>query len=119
MHSGFGALRETMPMNLRRRYNSFTPDADTKADIARICQLWRWAQQRWGGDGPFLFGPAFSAAEAFFAPVATRFRTYGISLDASSQTYVDALLTHPAVVRFYADAEKEDWVLEHCEMDID
>lgn len=119
MHAGFGALRQTMPMNLRRRYASFKPDADTEADINRMCQLWRWAQQRWGGDGPFLFGSAFTAADAFFAPVATRFRTYGISLDTPSQAYVNALLSHPAVVDFYTDAATESWVLEHCEMDID
>lgn len=119
MHSGFAALRATMPMNLRRRYSTFEPDPETSADIARICELWDWSQTQWGGRGPFLFGESFTATEAFFAPIATRFRTYGVQLDDRADAYVAALLSHPAVLEFYAAAATENWVLEHCEMDID
>lgn len=119
MHSGFRALRITMPMNLRRRYTTFQPDQDTAADIARICALWRWARENWGEDGPYLFGEKFTAADAFFAPVAARFETYATALDAPSKAYSDALLSHPATVSFYCDAEAETWTLPHNEMDID
>jgi len=117
MHSGFKALRSTMPMNLKRTYRRFAPDADTRADIARIAELWEWAATHWGGNGPYLFGPRFSAADAFFAPVAARFRTYGIALDTSSRAYADRLLGHPAVTAFCADAQAEPWVMAHNEFE--
>lgn len=119
MHAGFQALRSTMPMNLRRQYSTFQPTTEAVADIQRICSLWSWAQQQWGQNSPYLFGDSFTAADAFFAPVASRFKTYGIDLDAPSAAYVEALLSHPNVVQFYRDGEKEDWVMEHNELDID
>ena len=92
MHSGFKALRSTMPMNLKRRYRRFVPDADTRADIERIQGLWEWASSNWS-DGPYLFGRSFTAADAFFSPVASRFKTYAIDLDGRS-----AGLCRPALV---------------------
>ncbi len=119
MHSSYRPLRSTMPMNMRRQYRTFTPEPDAEADIARITLLWRWAKERWGGSGPYLFGEHFTAAEAFYAPVASRLRTYGVRLDAMSQAYVDAVLAHPATVEFHDDAMQESWVNENNEMDID
>ena len=116
MHSGFKALRSTMPMNLKRRYRRFVPDADTRADIERIVGLWRWASSNWSG-GPYLFGRSFTAADAFFSPVASRFRTYAVALDEQSQSYADMLLSHPSTKEFYVDAQTETWVMEHNEFE--
>ena len=80
MHSGFTALRRTMPMNLRQHYKTFVPDAEATADIERVCALWTWAKSRWGTGGPFLFGERFTAADAFYAPVASRFRPNGVKV---------------------------------------
>lgn len=126
MHSSFADLRATMPMNLRRSYRHYEPSAKARHDIDRIVELWHWAQSKWGGQksgwgssGPYLFGKQFCAADAFFTPVASRFRTYGIRLDSAAQAYVDALLAHPATRDYYLAAGKEKWVLEDCELDID
>ncbi len=117
MHSSYVALRSTMPMNVRRTYKSVRADADTRADIDRIEQLWAWFAANWGGAGPYLCGKRLGAVDAFFAPVASRFRTYGVALDSASQAYVDALLDHPATQEFYAAGRRETWVLEHVEFD--
>jgi glutathione S-transferase len=119
MHSSYGALRSTMPMNLRREYSSITADADTRADIDRIEDLWAWARSNWGGAGPYLFGQRFSAVDAFFTPVASRFRTYRVPLTEDSQRYADALLAHPATREFYDAGQRETWVLEQCEINLD
>ncbi len=117
MHSGFDALRSTMPMNVRREYKTITPDTETRADIDRIEDLWRWARSNWGGGGRYLFGEHFCAADAFFAPVASRLRTYQVSLKPESQCTVEALLNHPATVEFYEAGKRETWVLEFNEFD--
>jgi glutathione S-transferase len=119
MHSGFSALRSTMPMNLKRRFTSFRPSAEAKADIERVTTLWRWAKSRWGIDGPYLFGEGFTASDAFFVPVASRLKTYGVELDALCGAYAEALLAHPATRRFTEDANAEDWVIEAVELEIE
>ena len=119
MHSSFNALRGFMPMNVRRKYQTFAPNTETQADIDRIEALWTWASSQWGREGPFLFGEHFCAADAFFAPVASRFRTYGISLQSDNETYIEALLEHSATREFYAAGEQEEWVLEFNEFDLD
>ena len=119
MHSSFAALRGSMPMNVRREYKTFTPNAEAQADIDRIEALWTWAASKWGGAGPYLFGERFGAADAFFAPVASRFQTYGVSLQQDPQAYVDALLDHPATLEFYAAGQRESWVLEFNEFDLE
>lgn len=119
MHAGFHALRDKMPMNLRRRYTSFRPDAKTQADIERVVALWHWARSVTDHTGPFMFGEQFCAADVFFTPVGARFHTYAIPLDATDGDYKDALLAHPATAAFYRMAEQEDWVLEHVELNIE
>jgi len=117
MHSSYMALRSTMPMNVRRVYRSISPDDETRRDIDRIEGLWSWAASRWGGAGPYLFGEKFCAADAFYAPVASRFHTYSVPLKPTSQRYIDALLNSPAVVEFYEAGRRESWVMEHNEFD--
>jgi len=119
MHSSFAALRSSMPMNVRREYKTFTPNAEAQTDIDRIEALWAWTSSRWGGAGPYLFGDSFCAVDAFFAPVASRFLTYGVSLQQGSQSYVDALLNHPATREFYGAGQHESWVLEFNEFDLE
>jgi glutathione S-transferase len=118
MHSSFAALRATMPMNVRREYQAFTPNAEAQADIDRITTLWAWTVSKWGGAGPYLFGERFCTADAFFTPVASRFQTYGVNLQQEAQAYVETLLNHPATLEFYAAGQREDWVLKFNEFDL-
>ena len=114
MHSGFAALRARMPMNLRNSYPGRGRSPDVDADIARITGL--WSDCRASAPGPFLFG-AFCIADAMFAPVATRFVTYGVELPPVCQRYVDALIALPAMQAWYADARAErEAVEEHDRM---
>jgi len=119
MHSSFFALRSAMPVNVRRIYQTITADAETQDDIDRIEKIWTWAAAQWGGAGPYLFGEKFCAADAFFAPVASRFRTYNLALKPGSQRYVEALLSHPATLEFYQAGQRESWIIEKCEFDQD
>jgi glutathione S-transferase len=100
MHSGFRALRGAMPMNIRGSYPGKGMNPDVARDIARISAIWAQAK------GPYLFGD-FCAADAFYAPVATRFVTYGVELKGAAQGYQRALLDSPAVKAWSADAVKE------------
>ena len=96
MHSGFATLRNHMPMNLRARRPGEGRAPGVDEDISRVTQLWRECRERHGKGGPFLFG-AFSIADAFYAPVVTRFVTYGVELDAVGGAYRDAVLALPAM----------------------
>lgn len=91
MHSGFQALRAQCPMNLRRAYVGFDPTPEVLADLRRIEALWQAARASAGGDGPWLFGD-YSAADAFFAPVAARVATYDLPVGAEAAAYVTAQL---------------------------
>ena len=71
------------------------------------------------GRDPYLFGEQFSAADAFYAPVASRFQTYGVALQPDSQRYVEALLNHPATLEFYTAGQRESWVMDFNEFDMD
>ncbi|SMC18533.1 glutathione S-transferase [Andreprevotia lacus DSM 23236] len=107
MHAGFVPLRSTCNMDLSRRKTvEITPAV--QADVDRIVALWADCRARFGTSGPFLFG-AFSWADAFYAPVATRFRTYGIALPPEAQAYVDLLLALPAFKAWEAAALAEPW----------
>lgn len=102
MHSGFRAVRSSMPMNIRGRYPGKGMNEAVAADIARISAIWSAAH------GPYLFGE-FCAADAFYAPVATRFLTYGVALKGAAAAYHQRLLDAPAVQAWSRDAllEKE------------
>lgn len=119
MHSSYSALRAKLPMNVRRKYQRFSVDADARADLDRLEVLWRWAKSGWGGAGPYLFGERFTAVDAFYAPVASRCQTYGVPLQADSQAYVDTLLAHPSGQAFFDAGKQESWILEFNEFDLD
>jgi glutathione S-transferase len=95
MHSGFHALRRDLPMNIRRRCLAQDWPSDTQVDIERIEEIWRGNRTLYGEHGPYLFG-ARSIADAFFTPVATRMRSYSVSLGGVSQTYCKTLLDDSA-----------------------
>ena len=101
-----------MGMNVRRSFPGIGMTPEVAKDIARIEQLWADCLQRYGG--PFLFG-AFGIADAMYAPVATRFRTYAVGLSAAAQRYADLLLALPAVAEWYAAAHAETEVLPQFE----
>jgi len=111
MHSGFATLRKDMSMDLLSRLPSPPISAALGADIERIATLWREARVRFGKSGPFLFG-AFTNADAMYAPVATRFRTYGVDLssfgdDGTGATYMDAIFALPAMAEWTEGAAEE------------
>ena len=106
MHSSFTALRTHMPMNLRARKPGLGRAPGVSEDIARITVLWKECRAGFGQGGPFLFG-AFSIADAFYAPVVTRFVTYGVELDAECAAYRDAVLALPAMKRWEEAARAE------------
>ncbi|MFN5759040.1 MAG: glutathione S-transferase family protein [Sphingomonadaceae bacterium] len=107
MHSGFSALRNDCTMNVGVRVRPKPMSDALKANVARITELWAEGLSRFGG--PYLAGPQFSAADAFFAPVAYRVRTYGLDVGASGQAWVDHILAHPAMQQWEAEALAESW----------
>jgi len=116
MISGFRALRGYFPMNLRREPRPRPQDGPAFAEAAYISTLWRETRLEFGGEGPFLFG-SFTAADAMYAPVATRFRTYAIEADPIAEAYVEAIHAFPPFQRWKEAALEESWVLAHDEVD--
>ena len=114
MHSGFGALRRQCPMNIRRKVEGWEIDSEARADVVRILTLWAEARARFGQGAPFLFG-TFSAADIFYAPVVSRFLTYGIAVPGFARAYMEAIWDHEWLQTWVAAAAKEDWVIEQWE----
>ena len=111
MHAGFPTLRNDMSMDILSRVPAPPYSDALRSEIARIVAIWTGARAHYGSGGPFLFG-AFSTADAMFAPVATRFRTYGVDLaafgdDGSAQAYAETLLALPAMAEWTEGAEAE------------
>lgn len=106
MHSGFGAMRAQLPMNVRRQPNQFRGDADAARDIARVQSLWADLRTRFGGGGPFLCG-AFGIVDAMYAPVCVRLRGYGIRMDDTASAYLEAVFALPAMREWEAAALAE------------
>ena len=120
MHAGFAELRAKMPMNIRASYPGKGMTPAVRADIERITGLWRDCRKRFGGafpkDDGFLFG-TFGAADAMYAPVTTRFRTYGVKLDSDAEAYCAAVLAHPAMKEWAEAAKNEPWLIAAYELD--
>ncbi|MDE2149564.1 MAG: glutathione S-transferase family protein [Gammaproteobacteria bacterium] len=106
MHSGFPALRNSMPMNLRGRHPGCGRTPETLADIARIVAVWEDCRAYFGAGGAFLFG-AFCAADVFYAPVVTRFVTYDVQLPPTAAAYRDAVLALSALREWTAAGATE------------
>ena len=112
MHSGFQALRSGCPMNLKFDFPDFVPSPEISADIARIDALWTQARTRFGTqadiahEGPFLFG-AFGAADAMYAPVVTRIRSYRLPVSDTARAYCDAVAAHPWMADWTQAAKAE------------
>jgi glutathione S-transferase len=107
MHSGFEALRSTCPMNCGIRLQLSAISPALAANLTRLQELWQEGLQRFGG--PYLAGDAFTAVDAFYAPVVFRIQSYGLQLDATAQAYVERMLALPSMQRWCAEALKEMW----------
>lgn len=110
MHSGFSAIRSAMPFNCRRRGRHVPIGPEIQKEIDRILALWSDCRAQYGKGGPWLFG-RFSIADAMYIPVAGRFATYSVPLDAVAQSYVDAALDHPAMREWTAAAMEETEIM--------
>jgi len=115
MHSGFGALRAQWPMNARAEGRKTADNAARTADISRVRQLWAECRARFGAGGPWLFGE-YSVADAMFAPVVLRFRTYGAALDDTSASYVATTLADSHMRAWLDAARAETWTIEASEI---
>ncbi len=116
VHGGFGALRSVAPMNLWRPVEKREFPEAALQDVRRIERRWNEAREHFGAGGDFLFG-AFSAADAMYAPVATRIRTYDIPVDGVAAAYVEAIHAHPAFVEWKQAALAETGALPEDEVD--
>lgn len=115
MHSGFTHLRGNMVMNIRARHPGKGRTPECLQDIERIVALWTDCRARFGAGGDFLFG-RFCIADAMYAPVATRFQTYGVELEGAARAYADALLALPAVQEWAAAGVAESEVIPMFEL---
>jgi glutathione S-transferase len=114
MHSGFLALRRECPMNIRKTFKNVSISEETRADAIRILQSWAEARSRFGNDGPYLFG-TFSAADIMFAPIISRFTTYGFTLPGFAAAYAETMMAHPWMVEWYQGAAEEPWTIQRFE----
>ncbi|WP_236207758.1 glutathione S-transferase family protein [Pseudomonas tohonis] len=111
MHSGFVALRSHMPMDMKRNQALDGIPEEAAEDIRRICAIWSDCRRRFGQDGPYLFSHA-SIADAFYAPVASRLRSYAVELPGEAAAYVDTIYRWPAFQRWYQAALQETEIIE-------
>lgn len=114
MHSSFAALRNDLSMNVRRRKPAKLVSDDARADIDRLFNLWTNLRETHGGGGSYLFG-ARSVADAMYAPVATRLRSYAIAMPSVAQAYCDAVFADDAFQQWEAGALAETWTIEQAE----
>jgi glutathione S-transferase len=114
MHSGFAALRNECGMNLHRPVRAIELSAEARANIGRIQEIWGECRERYAQSGPFLFG-AFGGADAMFAPVVHRFRTYAIAVTKETQCYMDTMIALPAFAEWTKAGLAETVVIEKFE----
>lgn len=116
MHAHFAELRAALPMNLIKRWpiaNGIPSNVKllgrpgVEQQLARVQDSWRQTRAAWGASGPYLFGARFCFADAMWAPMASRFRTYSVTLAPDAQAYAEAVLAHPLVAEWVAAAEAE------------
>ncbi|THD46427.1 MAG: glutathione S-transferase family protein [Bradyrhizobium sp.] len=114
MHSGFVALRQALPMNIRAEFSNFKIWSKAKADIERILVIWNDCLAAYGG--PFLFGE-IGLADAMYAPVVSRFRTYGVKLEGPAKEYADRIWNLPAMEEWRVAALGEQEEIEELEVE--
>jgi len=115
MHSGFMPLRAHLPMNMRRPVGERPLTPEAAESVARIEEAWAIARKKFGKSG-FLFGE-FSAADAMYAPVVSRFHTYAVPVSAESRAYMDKVMSLPAWAEWRKGAHAESWHIEKYEVD--
>lgn len=115
MHSGFSALRSSLPMNLRLHRPNYRVWSAAQADIDRILEIWRDCLDTW--KGPWLFGRHMTIADAMYAPVVTRFRSYDVKLDAVCEAYAAHVLEWPDLQEWIADARDEPEQIEELDVE--
>ena len=115
MNSGFANLRSALPMNLKARHRNFKIWAGAQPDIDRIAEIWRECLESYGG--PWLFGAKRTMADAMFAPVASRFLTYGVPLDAACAGYVKTVMAMPEMSEWISAAQAEPEEIEELDME--
>jgi glutathione S-transferase len=115
MHAGFQALRDQWPMNARAVGRRTPMTAPLAGDIHRIDSLWSDCRQRFGAGGPWLCGD-YSLADAMYAPVALRFRSYGATLSPAAACYLDTVLNDAPLQQWLADAALESWTIAYSEV---
>ena len=114
IHSSFANLKRELPMNVRRSYTPVDLSDQVTEEIDRILQLWAQARARFGGTGEFLFGD-WCAADIMYAPVVTRFITYGVNAPPFAALYMKSVLSHPDVRDWIDKAQDEPWVIDEYE----
>lgn len=115
MHSGFSNLRAALPMNVKAHFPGFKSWAGARGDIDRITAIWRECLGLHGG--PYLFGKRPCAADAMYAPVCSRFTTYDVQVDASSQDYRRTVMAMPLMLEWIASAKAEPDELEELDVE--
>jgi glutathione S-transferase len=115
MHSGFSSLRSALPMNLKRNFPAHKVWARAVADIERVTAIWRECLDTYGG--PWLFGDQRTMADAMYAPVVTRFRTYDVKLDAACTKYCDRVMAMPEMKTWIAEAKRERDDIDELDME--
>ncbi|MEM1148314.1 MAG: glutathione S-transferase [Pseudomonadota bacterium] len=111
MHASFVHLRSEMGVDIRARHPTPEMTPALSWDIQRVLQIWTETRTTYRADGPYLFG-AWSAADAFYMPVATRFVTYGVGLSGAAKAYAESVLDHPLSQRLIEDAKAEPWSVD-------
>jgi len=115
MHAGFSILRSQWPMNVRASGRRTAPNPERSAEIARVESLWAECRSRFGAAGPWLFGE-FSVADAMYAPVVMRLRTYGATVHDTTAAYMATVLDDTHVREWQAAAAAESWIIETSEI---
>ena len=114
MHSGFSALRNECAMNLHRPIRAIALSADAYADVARIQQIWIECRERYAKYGPYLFG-SFGAADAMFAPVVHRFRSYAVPVSPEAHSYMETMMGLEAFQELTREGLAETLIIERAE----
>jgi glutathione S-transferase len=115
IHSGFDDLRRELPLNCRAMGRCVSPGTGASHDIERVISIWNEGRKRFGQQGPWLCG-RFSIADAMYAPVALRFRTYGVDLPRTASDWVEEVATHPSIREWIQASANEDEVIESEEI---